>query len=123
MDEQDSIDKFGQFITEKLRDNSIDFAQNVMNGHYKSDRLKELQNQLSFLDGSHKKLAMDFVKTVIDTGIHDFLFALQERSCNEGDIVVLVDGEDVVEESDGIHGEAYTEDGWYAMYSKYGAVN
>ena len=37
----------------------------------------------------------------------------------DNDIQIIVDSENVVELSDGIHGEAYSEKSWYAKYSKY----
>jgi hypothetical protein len=119
MSEQESLYKFGQFITEKLRDNQIQFAEDVLAGKYKSQRLIELHQQLLSLDDSQRAIALSFVRRVIDVGIHDFLFSLVERSDVQNDISVLVDGEDVVKLSDGLHGEAYSEDGWYAKFSKY----
>jgi len=120
MSEQESLDKFGQFITEKLRDNQIQFAEDVLAGKYKSQRLIDLHQQLLSLDDSQRAIALSFVRRVIDVGIHDFLFALVERSDILNDISVIVDGEDVVKSSDGLHGEAYSKDGWYAKFSKYG---
>ena len=117
---QESLDKFGQFITEKLRDNQIQFAEDVLAGEYKSQRLIDLHQQLLSLDDSQKSIVLSFIRTVVDVGIHDFLFALVERSEFQNDISILVDGEDVVKLSDGLHGEAYSEDGWYAKFSKYG---
>ena len=123
MIQETPLGKFGQFITEKLRDNSIQFAEDVLEGKYKSHRLIALQQRLSTLDENQKRIALDFAKTIIRTGIHDFLFALVERSDIQGDINILVDGKDIIQASDGIHGEAYGEDGWYAKYSKYGEVD
>ena len=120
MSTQEPLDKFGQFITEKLRDNSIQFAEDVLEGNYKSQRLIELHQQLSSLDDNQKAVALAFVKRVVDVGIHDFLFALVERANSQDDISILVDGEDIIKSSDGLHGEAYTEDGWYARFSRYG---
>ena len=120
MSQEESLDKFGQFISEKLRDNQIQFAEDVLAGEYKSQRLIDLHQQLLSLDDSQKSIVLSFIRTVVDVGIHDFLFALVERSEFQNDISILVDGEDVVKLSDGLHGEAYSEDGWYAKFSKYG---
>ena len=49
--------------------------------------------------------------------MHDFLFALQKID----DIQILVDGQNIVELSDGIHGEAYSDEGWFAKYSRHKA--
>ena len=122
MSQEEPLEKFGQFITEKLRDNQFRFAEDVLAGKYKSQRLIDLHEQLLLLNEKQKSIALNFVKTVVDTGIHDFLFAIVERADFEGDLNILVDGEDVVQLSDGIHGEAYGEDGWNAKFSKYGDV-
>ena len=57
---------------------------------------------------------------VVDTGLHDFLFALQQIADFDNDINVLVDGKNIVEQSDGLHGELFGDNGWFARYSKHG---
>ena len=62
-----------------------------------------------------------FIST-IDSAIHDFLFALQEQADFDNEIQITVNDDNIVELSDGIHGEAYSDDGWYAKYSKYKTI-
>lgn len=54
----------------------------------------------------------------IDTGIHDFLFKLQQQ--DEEGITIVVNGKNLADISDGLHGELFTEDGWYQRFSEYG---
>lgn len=61
-------------------------------------------------------------KTIIETlsaACHDFLFALQERNDLYNDIQLLVDGNNLAEESDGLQGELFSVDGWIQSFSAY----
>ena len=59
------------------------------------------------------------VISAVDNGMHDFLFAVGEHHDHDNSIQVLVDGHDVADVSDGLHGEQFTEDGWIARYGAY----
>ncbi len=56
----------------------------------------------------------------VDSGLHDFLFALQEEHDARDGVSVAVDGQSVAAESDGLHGEPYSDEGWFARFSKHG---
>lgn len=66
-----------------------------------------------------KQLVMRVVIDVIDTALHDFLFAIQDANDRDLDIKILVDGENVAEKSGMLQGEHLGEDGWISKYSKY----
>ena len=51
---------------------------------------------------------MKGITTTLDSALHDFLSAWQETN----DIQMLVDDQNIVELSDGINGEAYSDQGW-----------
>ncbi len=59
------------------------------------------------------------VISTIDSAIHDFLFALQEQADFDNTIQIFVNGNNIVEMSDGIHGESFSKEGWNAKFSKY----
>jgi hypothetical protein len=118
---RDPVDKFGEFVMQKLRDPALDYVDGLLRGHWKAPASAGLQEQLGTLTAKHKEMVRRSVRSSIDTAIHDFLFALQERADFEGDIKVLVDGKDVVDLSDGIHGESFGPDGWMARFSTHGA--
>jgi hypothetical protein len=119
METLEPLDKFGKFLVENLRDKSINFAEKLLASEWKAPGLQDLQNDLQSLSAKQKQVFIGAIIESIDTGIHDFLFALQEQADFDNEIQVIVDGENVVELSDGIHGEAYSDEGWYAKYSKY----
>lgn len=119
MEVKNKIDKFGKFLVENLRDKGICYAERLLNNHWKAPVLQNIQSELASLSDSQKNTVKRAVIATVDTAIHDFLFALQEQADFDNDIQIIVDSENVVELSDGIHGEAYSEKSWYAKYSKY----
>ena len=119
MEDLDPIAKFGKFIVENLRDKGISKAELLMKNHWKTPALQVLQAKLDRFSTEEKDVILDAFIDSIDSAIHDFLFALQERAHFEKDFQILVDRENIAEISDGIHGEAFGDDGWYAKFSKY----
>lgn len=109
------VDKFGKFIVENLRDKGIDFAQGLISRHWKAPDLLDMQNEIANLNNIQKIAFVKAITETLDGAMHDFLFALQERN----DIQILIDGQNIVELSDGIHGEAYSEDGWITKFSSH----
>lgn len=89
-------------------------------GRWKAPSLQKLQKAHSTFTTAQKRVVRRCVLDSVDSAIHDFLFKLQEQADFENRIQVLVDGNDVVKCSDGLHGEMFGEDGWYAKYSKDG---
>ena len=116
----DPLSEFGRVLMVKLRDRGIDRLEKLLAGKMKAPSLKKLQSELGALDPQqHELLRRAFISS-LDSGIHDFLFALQEQSDSGGRIAVLVDGSSIAENSDGLHGELFTEDGWFARFSAHG---
>lgn len=109
------LDKFGKFVVENFRDKGIAFAEGLLKKHWKVPSLLDMQNEISKLDNIQKAAFIRAVTETIDGALHDFLFAIQETN----DIQILVDGQNIVELSDGIHGEAYSDEGWFAKYSSH----
>ncbi len=113
------VDKFGKFIVENLRDKGINYAEMLIKSLWKAPALLEMQNVIATLNPYQKRAFINAVTQTIDSSIHDFLFALQAQADFENEIQILVDGQNIVELSDGIHGEAYSDDGWFSKYSNY----
>lgn len=113
------VDKFGKFIVENLRDKGIDFAEGLLKKHWKAPSLLEMQNEIANLNDTQKTAFINAITETIDGAIHDFLFAFQEQADFDNEIQILVDGQNIVELSDGIHGEAYSDEGWFAKYSRH----
>lgn len=113
------LDKFGEFIVKNMRDKGIDNYNKLVNRTYNAPELKELQDDLKQFNESQLSIIKQCVIESIDTAIHDFLFALQESTDLEHGIEILVDKTNIAKLSDGLNGELFSEEGWYAKYSKY----
>ncbi len=115
------LDTFGEFVVAKLRDAVIDHADMLLAAQGKAPTLQRLQSDLSKLSTEQRAVVRRCVTEAIDSGLHDFLFALQEEHDAGGDVSVMVSGESVAAASDGLQGELFSADGWFARFSKHGA--
>lgn len=113
------LDKFGKLVVEELRDRSIDYFDAASVGHWKAPALQQLQADLSTFAPEEHAIARRALIAALDAGIHGFLFALVEGHDRHREMTVIVDGQDVVAQSDGLHGELWARDGWIARFSKY----
>jgi hypothetical protein len=116
-----ALNKFGKFVVTKLRDAAIDHADGLLTAHWKAPCLQALQADLRRLTAEQRAIVRRCVVDAVDNGLHDFLFALQVEYEAGGEITVLVDGRPVAAESDGLHGEPYSDEGWFARFSKHGS--
>ncbi len=109
--------KFGKFLMATLRDEAIDFLDRLAAGSVKSPRTKALRDDLARVTPEQRDIARHATIAAIDDGLHDFLFALSEEGQH---VVVTVDGHNVAEQSDGLHGELFGDTGWFSKYSRHG---
>ena len=116
--QQSSLDKFGEFIVVNLRDKAIETAEMLLENGSKSPQTKILQDELLTFNAAQKAIVANAVKASIDAAIHDFLFAIEEQADFENDIQIIVNEDNIVEMSDGLQGELFTQDGWLEKYSK-----
>jgi hypothetical protein len=113
------VDKFGKLLMQNLRDRAIDYYVLLVVGHWQGYHAQGLHRRLQSLSEEQRQLLLTCLIEALDTGIHDFLFKLQEQADFENSIQVLVDGTDIIAASDGLHGESYGDEGWIARFSKY----
>jgi hypothetical protein len=113
-------DKFGAFLMANLRDAAIDRFDSLASNHLKSPRTESLRKALAGMSAEDRAVVRRCVVACVDTGLHDFLFALQQLADFDDDIHVVVDGKNIVEQSDGLHGELFSDAGWFARHSKHG---
>jgi hypothetical protein len=113
-------DRFGAFLVAKLRDAAIDHADALLAAHWKAPGLQYLQADLRRLTPGQRDVVRRCIVEAVDSGVHDFLFALGEEHNAGTGIAVVVDGHDIATQSDGLHGEPYGGDGWFARFSKHG---
>lgn len=116
---EQALDKFGQFMVAKLRDRAIEKYLLTQDGYWLSPGLQSLQKRIGKLSPDQRQLVLEVVVDVLDTALHDVLFAFQEAHDCEDGIAVIVDGVNVAAVSDGLQGEPYSDEGWLARFSRY----
>jgi hypothetical protein len=113
-------DRFGAFLMAKLRDAAIDHADALLAARWKAPGLQSLRSDLGRLTPEQRAVVRRCVIEAVESGLHDFLFALGEERDAGARIAAVVDGQDIEAQSDGLHGELYGADGWFARFSKHG---
>lgn len=114
------LDIFGKLLMKSFRDRALYQLDTLIEGKFNVPSLQKLQESLSTMNENDKEILIQTCIESLDSGIHDFLFALQESSDNKDGIEIIVNGKNIAELSDGLQGELFTEDGWFAKFSKYG---
>jgi hypothetical protein len=115
----DTLSKFGQFLVENLRDKAIEQNEMMLEGRLKASRLQALQSQIQGFTDDQRRVLRDVVLDVVDTAIHDLLFAIQDAHDRGLGIEISVDGQNVAEISGMLQGESVGEEGWIRKFSRY----
>ena len=110
------LESLGKLISVELRDAALNHYLDIESGFSSAPVNRALYEEVKCLRDSDRLIIRKLITASIDAGIHDFLFALNEK---QGGIEVLVDGEGAAELSDGLQGEPFTEDGWFEKYSQH----
>lgn len=114
-----ALEKFGEFVVTQLWNNALEHHELLSKKHWKTPALQGLQESLASLNDEQKEIVRRCVVNALGVGMHDLLFALQEAHDLEQGIDVVVDGSNIAECSDGLHGELYGDNGWLAKYGRY----
>ncbi|MFO6425500.1 hypothetical protein [Motilimonas sp. KMU-193] len=112
-----NLEKFGKVIAQELRDKALNRYLDLESGQLKSPGTQELISKLSEFTQEQKVVVRKLLTECVDSGIHDFLFAIEAE---KEDICVSINGEDIASQSDGLGGELYSDDGWFEKYSEHG---
>lgn len=121
MSDKKLLDSFGQEFISSIRDQSIFEFEAILNGRMKSKSSIELSNEIKAFDENQINVLKKVVFNSIDSVIYNVLNMLEQ---NEENMKLLIsqDGNDeknIVELSDGLSGELFTENGWIEKFSKY----
>lgn len=115
---QAALDKFGQLLMSKVRDESVIDWKMMIDGRMKGESAEKVRELLRNLTDADKKLLLQLIPGVVDTVLHRLLWTTEQQS----DLKVGIRMEDGIEDlrdiSDGLPGELYTDKGWIARYSK-----
>lgn len=116
----DPLERFGKILIEQLKDYSLDWVKDQIEGKGKSLRNRGFHQELSKLSSANQSLVLDVVNAALSAGMHNLLARLNEmHDFNEG-IAIEVDGVNVLSiNPDGIHYELFGECGWETKFSHY----
>lgn len=114
-----ALDKLGKFLMTRFRDPAIDHFDGLARRHWKAPGLKNLQNDLATLTDEQRLIVRRALIETLDNALHDLLFAIQENADFDNDIQIVVDGVNIVNQSDGLHGELFGAYGWKHRFSKH----
>jgi hypothetical protein len=119
---KEALDKFGEFLIRRVRDESISDWKMILDGTMKGSHAEMIRQRLSSLSPASIAAVKAVIPGVIDTVLHHLLWGLEEDKAI--DIHVdLADGTriaDLSQKSDGFPGELYTADGWIRRFSEAG---
>jgi hypothetical protein len=116
----EQLELLGKEIIENLRDASIEEYLSIKNGKMNSLDAQNIHKIYSSLDDKSRESADTIVFNIIDRVLHNALWMLQQSSrFTITDKNLVNPDDDLIELSDGISGELYTEHGWIHKYSKY----
>lgn len=121
MSDKKLLDSFGQEFISSIRDQSIFEFEAILNGRMKSKSSIELSNEIKAFDENQINVLKKVVFNSIDSVIYNVLNMLEQ---NEENMKLLIsqDGNDeknILELSDGLSGELFTENGWIEKFSEY----
>lgn len=121
MSDKELLDSFGQEFISNVRDQAIFEFEAMLFGKMKSESAVKLNNELNDFDKNQIDTLKKVVFTSIDNVIYNVLNMLEQ---NEENMKLLIseDGDNeknVIEISDGLSGELFTENGWIEKFSKY----
>lgn len=114
-----ALDYFGEVLMQQVRDAAIAHWKMVVDGKMKDESSKQIFAKIkqAKLD---KEVLSEIISKTVDTCLHNFLWMLEQE---EENVIVSVSHEDitvsnVAEESDGLAGELYGNNGWIKRFSK-----
>lgn len=108
------LDKFGKIFIDEVRDYTMDIMELILNGKMGGLVVDEIKSKISEFDKEDKEVISMIVSEAITTCMHHMLVMCEQHE----EIQLLYNSKDLDEESDGLCGELYTEDGWIYRFSK-----
>ena len=108
-----ALDKFGKIFVTETRDMSIHDIDKMIDGTMKGDSAKKIQDKIINFTDEQKEILKFIVSQTVDNVLDNFLLMIEQHE----KIGLSYDNINLSEESDGLSGELYTEDGWIEKYS------
>ena len=111
----ESLEIFGKKFIERVRDDGIEYWEQVFENKMKDQGSKELHRLISDFKEEDQKIIMKLLIKTIDQSLHDILWFFE--TSEKFSILDNETHEKLDEESDGLAGELYSEEGWIQKFS------
>lgn len=111
------LDALGERLMREVRDETISDWAMILDGRMKGERAEHIRERTKCID---RNVLASAIPEVVDSVLHHLLRWLEE----EEDFQLVghvgtVQSENIAEDSDGLSGELYTDEGWIAKFSMY----
>lgn len=113
MEAKEIIEAFGKLLISDVRDHTIETFDGMLQGTIKGITAQKIQEKIKTFDQEQMDALEWMVPQIVDLCLHNMLWMAEQQE----DITLLFRGTELREESDGLAGELYTEDGWIQKYS------
>lgn len=113
MEAKEIIEAFGKLLISDVRDHTIETFDGMLQGTVKGSTAQKIQEKIKTFDQEQMDALEWMVPHIVDLCLHNMLWMAEQQE----DITLLFQGTELREESDGLAGELYTEDGWIQKYS------
>jgi hypothetical protein len=112
-----ALDLFGELLMKKVRDESIEMSDRIIEGKMTDRRLSYVNNLL--LENEDNELIRALIPRIVDITLHHLLWTIeQEESIDVLSLDETGHMTSIRKISDGLPGELYTDRGWIARYSQ-----
>lgn len=108
------LDYFGNKLMKEVRDETISSLDMMIDGKMKGITAQQVREKISTFNEEQLMTIKWLIPKIIDLNLHNLLMMIEQND----DIKVMVGDNDIKEDSDGLEGELYTEDGWISRFSK-----
>lgn len=108
-----ALDDFGKIFIKNVRDNTIEDFDRMMNGSMAGLTAEQVQRKIEGLNKEQLDTISWLIPQVVDQCLHNMLWMVEQ----EEDISLRFREQELRDESDGLSGELYTDDGWIKRFS------
>ncbi|WP_342270720.1 hypothetical protein [Rickettsia endosymbiont of Orchestes rusci] len=121
MKKQELLERFGEIYINFVYDSALHTFKSLIEQKARAPALLPLMRNLQNFNDEQIHIIKELVMEILGSSIHYTLFMLEEYQ-DEMQLTMQDDTgtpHSLIEISDGLCGELYTEDGWIEKYTKY----
>jgi hypothetical protein len=115
---KDVLDQFGILLMEWVRDWSIEELIRVIHGNGKGPEQKKIGEFIKTLPTNSQEALIKLIPVAVDTTLHYFLWLIEENQNLDLVMRTTKGVNSIKNESDGLSGELYSNNGWIMRFSK-----